>query len=282
MKNLLKLSLIIFIVLFSACDVIEGPYIEGSTTGIDTTEKIVKKVLIEEYTGHLCINCPTAALIIHDLKQLYGIQLTVIAVHSGYNATLAAPNFMTDFRTPVGNDLNSFFNIGDIAPKGVVNRTKFNNSYALDKDAWGSAISEILAKELEANIKVEKTYNSVDSTVSITTNLEFFSEISDPIKLSAYFTEDNIIDYQKNNNAEIGATPEIPDYAHMHVLRGALNNTWGDEILPSGSSNGLKTSKTIHGKLPNNIKNVDNVNLVVFIYNANTMEIIQVEEVKLK
>lgn len=292
MKKLFKISLIIFIVLFTACDKVEGPYTEGPTGGqtggetpgeVEDTVKI-KKVLIEEYTGHLCSTCPNAGLVLHDLKELYGIQLTIIAVHSGHNAALASPNYMTDFTTTVGNDLNVFFDVGDMAPLGVVNRRKFNNNsyYPIDREAWGPAIAEVLAEEQQAKIKIEKTYNNVDSIVNVTAKLEFFSEISDPINLSVYVTEDSVIAYQKNNNATIGPTPEIPNYAHMHVLRGALNNTWGDEVLATGSSNGLKITKTIQGKLPNKVKDVNNVNLVVFLHNANTKEIIQVEEVKLK
>lgn len=291
MKKLFKISLIIFIVLFTACDKVEGPYTEGQTGGqtggetpgeVEDTVKI-KKVLIEEYTGHLCSNCPAASLLLHQLKDVYGIQLTIIAVHAGYNANLVSPNYLTDFRTTVGNDLNTFFEV-DIAPQGVVNRRKFNNNsyYPIDKEAWGPAIAEVLAEEQQAKIKVEKTYNNVDSMVNVTAKLEFFSEISDPINLSVYVIEDSVIAYQKNNDPNIGSTPEIPNYAHMHVLRGALNNTWGDEVLATGSSNGLKITKTIQGKLPNKVKNVNNVNLVVFLHNANTKEIIQVEEVKLK
>ena len=54
------------IILSNSCDIVEGPYITDSNSYVNPE----KNVLIEDFTGHLCSNCPQAAReisAIHDI-----------------------------------------------------------------------------------------------------------------------------------------------------------------------------------------------------------------------
>ena len=62
------LAILSSIVLITSCDVEEGPFIADYNSYINPD----KKVLIEDFTGHLCPNCPEAAReldAIHDIKS---------------------------------------------------------------------------------------------------------------------------------------------------------------------------------------------------------------------
>jgi len=281
MKKLFNIFLILAVIVFAACDVIEPPYTdEYVPPPIDDT--VVRKVILEEYTGHLCINCPTAAVKAHELKALYGEQLILMTIHAGYYAGLSSPNYMTDFTTSVGDDLDNFFMASSVVPCGIVNRKQFSGSYILQSSAWGSKISDLTALAPDADINIIRTFNSGTSTVDLNTRVDFFSEISNPVMISAYLTEDSIIDYQKNNNSAVGTTPDIANYNHMHILRGSLNGTWGDTLSATGAMPGNQITTTISGAVTNSAWNKDNMHVVVFIYDAVTYEMIQAEEVKLK
>ena len=56
-----------------------------------------KKILLEDYTGHKCGNCPRAAEKAEELKEIYGDQLIPIAIHAGFFASDFGGNFTTDF-----------------------------------------------------------------------------------------------------------------------------------------------------------------------------------------
>ena len=81
MKN--KLYIIVLLAAFSfGCEEIP-PVVGMDATPIDPTEEQVKNVLIEEYTGVQCVNCPAGAALIDGMKQQYGSRLVPIAVHAG-------------------------------------------------------------------------------------------------------------------------------------------------------------------------------------------------------
>lgn len=114
MKNNLLLGFVILLIL-GACDKIDKPR-ENTTSliGVNYIERDnyavagFNKVLLEDYTGHTCGNCPRAAEKAEELKTLYKDSLIVIAVHAGSfaNPTSSYPN---DYRTNVGTDWDNFF-----------------------------------------------------------------------------------------------------------------------------------------------------------------------------
>jgi len=66
------------------------------------------------------------------------------------------------------------------------------------------------------------------------------------------------------------------------VLRGSMNGTWGDTLSSTGVTSGTQLSKDISYTISNGTWNKDHMHIVVFIYDAVTLEVIQSEEIKLK
>lgn len=284
MKNLLSILVVAIIAVFAfaACDVIEPPYTDEQN-GPDPEDTVVRKILLEDYTGHLCPNCPGAAVIAHQLMEMYSGKIVLVTVHAGYFAQLSSPNYMTDFRCTESTQLNDYFGVDLIGnPNGTINRKDYSGSRVVGPDNWSSKISELLLNEPDADINLVRTFDAGTSEIDLTANVDFLNNISNPIMISAYLTEDSIVDYQKNNNATIGTTPDIANYVHMHVLRGSINGTWGDTLSANGASSGTQLSKQFDYTVSNANWNKDHMHIVVFIYDATTLEVIQAEEIKLK
>ena len=95
--------IVVFAFIFSSCEVIEGPYMSDSVNPIDTTtNNYVKNILIEDFTGHLCKNCPDAASELEAIQSVYGSQIIGLAIHSG---TTFARSYPID---PVSNPDDKF------------------------------------------------------------------------------------------------------------------------------------------------------------------------------
>ena len=130
MKNTIY-TLIIGLFLFSACDKIEGPYVElnNSQTVVDDfpeldRSSVYRKILMEEFTGHLCVNCPVGHAKISELASLFGDTLVPICIHAGTLANPAAGGlFIYNFKTPEGDKFFQDFEVSEI-PSAVVNRVK--------------------------------------------------------------------------------------------------------------------------------------------------------------
>lgn len=281
MKKISFYLAIITALVFSSCDVIDEPYTEGGgpTPNPDSNKRTV---LIEDYTGHQCPNCPEAAEIAHNLQSLYPGQVVVVAVHAGYFADLASPNYMTDFRNPVSTALDSYFGVSAVGnPNGLINRKEYSGNRIVGPGNWATYVADLLTQSPQASIKVEHTFNSGTKAIDASVKVKYAAAFDNPIMVSLYLTEDSIVDYQKNNNPSIGTVPEISNYVHMHVLRGSMNNTWGDTLSKVPVIAGDSITKNFNYTITSSAWNTSKMNIVAFIYDAVTLEVIQTVTVEL-
>lgn len=271
--------LILTIAFLSACDIVEEPYLKENTGGgIDPGEK-VRKVLLEDYTGHDCVNCPEAAVEAEDLKEIYDEQLIVIAVHAGWFARPipADPYLATYYGCPAGETWLTFFNA--IAnPVGLVNRTQASpGNYLVDVGEWGSTIATELEKAPDADMTIENTFNESTNKLETTVTTQFFSSQTDAYNILVCITQDSIIDGQKNNNASIGETPLIEEYVFMHMLRASVNGDWGESLTDGSVEEGIDYEKSYTITFQDDWV-PKNCHVVAFVYNTENKTVVQAEE----
>jgi thiol-disulfide isomerase/thioredoxin len=274
MKKFLPFVAAVF--LFAACDKIEGPYSENPTgNGNDTGA--VRRVLIEDFTGQKCGNCPRAAETIESLHNIYGDRIVSYGIHAGFFAepNTAGTKFLTDYRTPDGDDIDQFFgNSAAGLPNGLVNRSQQGGSYIQSYSNWGSLVGQMLAAEPDARIVISNTYNATTRVVNTTVNTSILNDLSGNYKLCVVVTEDSIVSWQKDYEL---SPNDIEFYTHRHVYRGAMNTTWGTAV---GSGN-LLEGDTFSGDFSMTLPagwNDAHCHVVAYLYNANSKEVIQVEE----
>lgn len=289
MKHSKFILFILFSILFlSSCDKIEPPFTtinNNNNGGTDT----VRKVLLEDFSGHRCINCPTAHAIAKDLKTLYGKQLILLVTHATYfSQPQPTGNFTYDFRVTEGLAWAALFGANN-APIGMVNRIDHAGSKLLDRGDFATEVSKLidsLPKWPEAYIYLQSNFNSSDSTVSVNADVTFLSSMpSGKYNLTLVISESEFIKPQSNNNPLVGLTPEILNYSHNHFLRGVLTTTWGDEIKNGAPTLNEKISKNIANYKMGKDWNPANCHVIAFLTYADGIkqyEVIQAQEIKLK
>jgi len=291
MKNII--TLLSFILIITSCDVVEGPYeIDTGALTPSDTNTYVKKILIEDYTGHTCPNCPAAARELEAIHNIYGDKIIGIAIHA--STGFAAPwtgsgKFEYDFRTKWGDDWDNFFNISNSGlPRGMVNRSGYPNSHKLGKNEWLTAVITELEKEIDFGVSI--TTNNTENEGAITINSEILNDINGDYKLVVCLIESSIINWQKDGG------DNIEEYEHNHTLRTVLTN----ESLTNSSSYitgqvvqkiinyNLNTLEQLNINYSNNTAdagngnsggwNPSNMSVVAYIYDNITHEILQAEE----
>ncbi|MEP7167922.1 MAG: hypothetical protein ABI855_00990, partial [Bacteroidota bacterium] len=80
-----------------------------------------QNILIEEFTGHMCGNCPPAAEKITELKNIYKERLMSMATHAGSFAITFQQPYTYEFKTPEGIEIHDNFQVS-LYPIGMVNR----------------------------------------------------------------------------------------------------------------------------------------------------------------
>ncbi len=285
-KVKMKSSILFFALLGSmalvSCDKVNGPYneIEVSNPTDDTTGPAVKlrKVLIEDFTGHRCPNCPRAAETIHSLQSLRPGRFIAMGVH--VTNQFAAPGsgiYFIDFRTPVGNSNDSLFGVSALGlPTGMVNRLRVNGIRRIEYTKWGQYADSLISLPAVAYITIENAYAAATRTLTTTLKSDFLADtLSGNFKLAVYLLEDSIPHAQKDNL--IPSPSNDSDYVHQHVLRGSINGTFGELLNTTPVTSSSTFTKTYTKVLPATWREKHCV-VVAFIYNDATKEVLQAEE----
>lgn len=293
-KLVIPLILIGTMLLLASCDQIDPPYIDGNgSLPVDTTEcpipsfpvdtHHVKVVLIEEYTGHTCVNCPSAAVIAHGIENTYNEKVILMAIHAGYFAQIEGegPNYSLDLRNTCGTELHSYFGITN-NPAAIFNRKYINGSRIFEAStAWEATFIDAQDTIPVLDMQIINTYTETENKVCIHVQTEYLVDLDKNLKIAVYVVEDSIVGYQKNNNAVVGVTPEIPDYVFMHVLRRSVNDTWGSDLSSGEIAAGTKKISSFKFILDSSWDH-DNCHIIAVVYDADTDEILMSAEEKVE
>lgn len=239
----------------------------------------VRKILVEDYTGHTCGNCPRAAEILHSLECEWGDRVVPLAVHVGFFSlpqNLPDGKYANDYRTPFGNDWNTYFgNSAAGLPNGLVNRIPDGGNYIRSYTAWSALAANLLAQPAEATISLTNTYSEGTRTVSVVADINVLTNLSNgPYKLFVVVSEDSVVNWQKDYSLD---DEDIPDYKHMHMLRTSLTGTWGADVngganLPSGQALTLNFSVQLNEEW-----NAHHCNIVAWLAQDGNKQVIQAE-----
>lgn len=275
----LIVTLSILLCAFVSCDKIEGPYITPDDS-VDTDVEfpaldegnLFRKVLIEEYTGTRCTNCPDGHRALTALHERYGDTLVAIGIHAGIFATPMG-EFSTDFRTEEGTTLYQDYSVAQIGtPSAVVSRTQYNNAFALNISSWQPTIDQKITKECVAAVQIINIFDAATQKLTAHTKTTLLNGYSGEVQLALYVIEDGIVAPQKDGEEVIS------DYVHNHVLRGSLNGVYGAPLTtPEEDGTYLKSYEL---DCSANSWNFSNCSVVAILMDAETREVLQVEQAK--
>lgn len=266
----------------ASCDKLKEPYIVESIVAQSDTIPLVESdtinfdgkivVLLEDYTGVRCNNCPAAGEIALQLQEQNEGHLVVLGVHPKGALQNPAGGY-PDFRTDDGNKWNNYFNIS-VYPSGLVNRT----GGVLGAAQWTSAVNDIIGDDAPVRLIVKTQYDDATRELKISVHSKFLQDVeSNDVRLTVCMMEDNIIGAQ--------ATPTVvnPNYTHRHVFRGTADDqTWG-RVLSSAENIAAGSNFITNMKFNlSNEYNAEEFYIVAFISDNNTKEVLMAAETKIK
>ena len=282
----LLLAGMVIVFAMSSCNKLKEPYIiesivsQSDTIALEAADtanfdgKVV--VLLEDYTGVKCNNCPAAALIASQLQEQNEGHLVVLGVHPNNpgNASQQSPSGgFPDFRTDDGKTWNDYFNI-TAYPNGTVNRT----GGVFGAAQWVSAVDAIIGNDAPVRLIVKTEFDDATRELKLSIHSKFLQDVeSDDVRLTICMMEDNIIGKQRTNDGI------DENYVHRHVFRGTADGqTWG-RVLSSAESiaEGSNFITNMKFKLSTDY-DADEFYIVAFISDNNTKEVLMAAEAKIK
>lgn len=288
-----RLTFILLVVItLTACDKIKQPLPPkdlSTVAVVDTNKTIVKtngninyrKAFLEDYTGHQCGNCPQAAAEVESIKESMGDSLIVLAIHAGWFARTDF-NFSTNYKTTVGTDWDVFFKISLAGnPNGMINRMNYpTNTHIRGYTTWRNLAGLEVKKPQLAKIELTTKYDSISRGVNVFCKTTFRQALSGEYLLNVVYFEDGIVGKQKflfTNSPSIDSV----GYIFNHVLRGDVNGSWGETLTSNPSANSVFSKAYLNTAIPATM-NDRKTHIAVLVYNKDTKEVIQAEEVKIR
>ncbi len=272
------------LIIASSCNYISdpmqqvGPVNDGSACPNQSfpTYNSTRIVLLEDYTGQNCPNCPKAAIEIDTLKEKFPGKVVYVAVHAGDFAKPKKAPFTTDYRTDAGDIYNGtqYFNIPGY-PRGLINRKDYPTNHAKVPDKWQSEISTLLDKPPVADLQLMSEFDSKTGKVCIFVKYKLSANLTSTYGLTLWLTQDNIVSPQ-NVNGTI-----VDKYTFNHMLRTSFTDPWGVSVdAGTGQSTEVKYQYTIASDYRKIECVPKDCHIVGFIYDKSNYEVLQAAEVK--
>lgn len=242
--------------ILSACDSVREearwePLPEGSVQTEST-------ILIEDYTGQKCVNCPLIASKLAEYTRGYGDRAVIVSLHASrsgqtlpelesadadayaehYNHPLAAPLVMMN-RRPVGHG-----------------GAYFSREWAL----WTSIIRDQMAQAPEYALELEASLSVSQVEVRTRAIRRSAALNARPISLQLWLVEDVV-------SEQTTPTGLNTQYQHHNVLRAALNGRWGQPYAP-------ETELRERYPLPTGVADPSKTKVVAFVYDSETRQVL--------
>ncbi len=206
--------------LMVACDEVS---VDKRLTYVEPPQ-VSRAVLIEDYTGQYCVNCPRATEEIERLIEQYGDSIVIaVAIHSGpFGKSKGEPS---PLYTEVGD---MYFNTWGMSaqPIGLIDRLFGSTPFSYTD--WGGGVNYEVAIEPPVSFLTDIDYDSETRDAAIEVQTIGLDSALVSGKLQVWLVEDSIDSFQLMPD---GSREE--HYNHMHVFRASVNDPWGDALSVS-------------------------------------------------
>jgi len=268
----------------------------------------VKRIVLEEYTGRACGNCPLGIVGMEKLEARYGDSFIPISAHT-YNSDPLGSG-LTSYTSSLGLD-----QLG--APSGIVNRVKAcypatsatindvpryfftNQDPALPNETdklWMDYANDEMATPAECDINIRAVYDEASKSFIAPCEIKYALNASNlNVNLLTVLVEDNVSQAQSNfmasyNTPDLGewasggkyAQAVVVDYLHQDVCRNVngmtINGTGG--YLPSDVKAGTTYYAAPTIPVPSTVSSLNSCKVIVMMIDANTGKVINAARAK--
>lgn len=209
-----------------------------------------RSVLIEDYTGQKCVNCPFATNTLHSLAEFFGDSIICVAIHGG-SFGYAEPRGLAT------KEAQAYYDALNIKsqPIGVINHSGFTSDY----QDWTKEVCELITKPSSVNMSARAWVEGNELKVSVVSSSP--EELT--LTMKVWLTEDSIVANQSLPEAWGGGTDK--NYVHNHVYRKSVADIDGVEVKlsPEGTKQEFTCSLESTYSKPYDLANLY---VVAFVY----------------
>ncbi len=272
MKSIKLMALVLGLTVGVAC--------AQETPTLVSTEVQKRKILIEEFTGIGCVNCPRAHKTSNKIVADHPGKAFVINIHQGTYADGQDPDLTTQWGNALFNmiEANSY-------PIGTINRHVFDEKtkkLAVSDAEWAATAPNVLDMPSYVNVGAKATIDWAQRKLVVDVEVYYTEDPGEGIT-SNFLNVALLQDHIQGKKDQVGMNTNPAQvingkYDHLHALRDFLTGQWGEEL--TGIAKGKLIKKTYTKILPADIKKVDvlmeDLSVLAYVVESKEREVLNV------
>ena len=282
------LASIVFIFGLSSCEEVPPPIdffvplADSTFVASDVPQKQAKVVVLEEFSGVKCVNCPQGNTFVEGLLEEHDDQLISMTLHAGQFA-IPLSSSEESFSTEETEIIDDFLEVGGY-PAATVDRIQFSGqdfvSMTFPFSSWATAVEERIQTSPSVNLTLSKVEaDESERYYRLKVEMIYTEDLSKNNNLSLFILESGIIDPQLTSDpAVVGGY--IGEYEHNHVVRTMLTSPLGTSVNDGGIVKGLTVIKEFEVNFEESW-DLGHLEFVAFVHNSgDSKEILQGAKLK--
>jgi hypothetical protein len=220
----------------------------SASTSVDTTYLVTApaaaphQVLVEEFSGQSCPNCPNAHTDLDNISAANPGLVNVVTLYvSGSPQTDPPSGAKYDFRDSIALIISGSAIYGGVGswPSAGIDRTLFGGALLqIGQSSFNGPINTQLAiKDDSVNVSIASAYDSSTEIATITAGVTYTQAVSTPQNLSIMLVEDSMYDLQEDNGAIVS------NYLFLDVFRGMATAVIGDPLQVTSGNNAKEAGR---------------------------------------
>ena len=233
-----------------------------TVSGQDITDTLVsmdskyRRVLLEEYTGMHCPNCPAGHKEANTIHSYYPEDCFLLNIHAGNLAMPAGGE--VNLRSAYGDALATQAGVTGI-PSASISRHLFPGQASMaivDRDSWLENVEELLGMETYVNIGAEASIDWQSRELEVRVQLYYTGDSPEAENhIHVALLQNNVEGTQDGSEANPDQVLANGNYLHQHVLRDLLTGIEGDAV--STTVAGSLVQRTYSMVLPETLNQLD-------------------------
>lgn len=257
----------------------------------DLSFQPTKRIVLEEFTGEGCSNCPLGILAIENIEKYYGDLFIPLALHAYTGDRFAAgsssyASFLEFSAAPTGRVQRGEITSPMVEEDGDYSFMPFDD----ESTTWLNEVILELEEAAEAEISATCELTSSETVYSVTCDLEYALAADElNLKLFAVILENDLVGYQTNNlysqtDEDLGewgkggiyGYSSVSPYIFDHVVRGVYGETYTGtpELFPTEVVAGETYTTSLSIPVNSLVSDVNNTEIVLMLFDGNTDELL--------
>ncbi len=259
----------------------DSSYIETSIPAADA-----KVVLLEEFSGVHCPNCPKGHIASENIIAANPNKVVGVTLHvnESRDALTHPYNFANaqNFQTEEATSIEAAFAHYASMPCALIDRVHFSGEpveAVSNYNAWAADVTSQLAVTTPVNIKMTNSWDNATRTIRTRIELHYTEAVTADQNLSVMIAEDGIVNPQYNQT--LGGIDTF--YTHHHnILRKMMTAATGNTISYP-KEKGRVVIYYLESKNIPALWKEDHLNIIAFVHNSGSSQtVIQTIEKPLK